>query len=244
MPEIRLEKLSFSYKKRKSETVVLDNLSYCFESSKIHVILGKSGCGKTTLLRCLGGLSDHEGHIYFDDIDMGGVSPANRNIGYMSQEFGVYPHFDLFSTIAYPLRIAGAEADETRKRVHEIAKEVGIDNILSRKPKQVSVGQAQRAALARSLIKRPSVLLLDEPLSNIDEKTKREIVLLIKELAHKYGMTLIYVCHDIGEATSLGDVIHVMEDGKFVLSGDPLSLMQSVDPKVLSLFEEIKNEEL
>ncbi|MCQ2742539.1 MAG: ATP-binding cassette domain-containing protein [Bacilli bacterium] len=242
MPEIRLENLSFSYKKKKIETPVIEGLSYTFEANKIHVILGKSGCGKTTLLKCINGLSSYEGHIYYDDVEMDGTPVGERKLGYVSQEFGVYPHFDLFTSIAYPLRIAGASGDESRKRVHEIAKELGIDNILSRKPRQVSVGQVQRAALARALIKRPNIILFDEPLSNVDEKTRREIVLLIKETVHKFGMTAIYVCHDVGEATSLADKIHVMDKGRFVVSGDPLELMKSEDAKVASLFEDIRDE--
>ena len=242
MPDIKIENLSFSFKKRKETINVLSNLSIDFEANKIHVILGKSGSGKTTLLQCISGLKDYEGHIYYDDIVVDEIPVRDRKLGYVSQEFALYPHFSLFKSISYPLVINNTPVDEIRRRVNEISEEFGIKHILSRKPKQISVGQAQRAVLARALVKRPTICLLDEPLSNVDAVNRQELRFFIKDMMHKYGCTVIYVTHDLTEATAIGDYIYLLDEGKIVASGTPKEMINSNNKQVKEFFESLKNE--
>ena len=243
MPSIKIENLKFSYKKKKAENFVLNNISADFKSNKIHVILGKSGSGKTTLLKCIAGLLDYrEGKIYFDDIPIDNVPVQNRKLGYVTQEFALYPHFTLFKSITYPLVINGTDIEEIRYRVDEIASDFGIKDILSRKPKQVSIGQAQRAALARALIKRPTVCLFDEPLSNLDALNRQEIRRYLKDNLKKYNCTAIYVTHDLTEATSLADYIYLLDEEGFVASGTVNDILYSKNIKVREFFDSLKDE--
>ena len=242
MPYIKVENLSFSYKDKKKKIDVLDNISITFETNKIHVVLGKSGSGKTTFLKCINGLLDYEGHIFYDDAVVDQVPVGERNTGYVSQEFALYPHYDIFTSIAYPLKINGTGVDEIRKRVNEIAKELGIAEVLSRKPKQISIGQAQRASLARALIKRPTICLLDEPLSNVDYTNRQEIRYYLKKILNKYNITSIYVTHDLKEATAVADYIYLLDEGKFVAYGTVEDILFSKNPKVREFFESLKDE--
>ncbi len=242
MPSIKLENLSYSFKKKKEIFNVLNDISLEFETNKIHVILGKSGSGKTTLLKCISGLYDYEGHIYFDDILMDQVPTKDRKLGYITQEFALYPHYDLFHSISYPLVINGTDIDEIRKRTYEISEEFGIRNILSRKPKQVSVGQAQRATLARAMIKRPTICLLDEPLSNIDPINRQELRVFIKKTMMKTNCTAIYVTHDLEEATAIGDYLYLLDEGKFIIKGTANDVLFSKNVKVKEFFESLKDE--
>lgn len=242
MSHIKISNLTFSFKKKKETFKVLDDLSVTFPANKIHVILGKSGSGKTTLLKCINGLYDYEGHIYYDDILVDQVPVKDRNLGYVSQEFALYPHFDLFTSISYPLKINGTDIDEIRKRVDEIATDLGIKNYLSRKPKQISIGEAQRAVLARALIKRPNIILFDEPLSNLDALNRTEIRFYIKKALEKYSATAIYVTHDLTEATSIADYIYLLDEGKIVDSGTVNDILFSKNKKVQEFFESLKNE--
>ena len=242
MPSIKLENLSFAYKKRKGNIPVLNDVSVNFESNKIHVIIGKSGSGKTTLLRCISGLNDYQGHIYYDDSIVDQIPVRERKIGWVSQEFALYPHFNLSKLISYPLVLNGTDIDEIRRRVDEISKEFGINHLLSRKVKQISVGQAQRAALARALIKRPSICLLDEPLSNVDAANRQELRVFIKEMINKYDCTAIYVTHDLLEATAIADTIYLLDDGNIIASGTAEEILFSENEKVKEFFESLKNE--
>ncbi|MBQ7995534.1 MAG: ATP-binding cassette domain-containing protein [Bacilli bacterium] len=244
MPSIKLENLNFSFEKKKAKTVVLNDVSIEFESNKIHVILGQSGCGKTTLLKCINGLYDYEGHIYFDDILMDQVPPKDRMIGYVSQEFGLFPHFSLFKSISYPLLISGTDADEIRRRTDEICEVLGIKELLSRKPKQVSLGEEQRAAIARALIKRPPICLFDEPLSNVDESSRAKIRAKIRDMIHEYNCTAIYVTHDLSEATSIADYIYLLGKGGFIAKGTAKEMVESNKSEVKEFFDTLKNETL
>lgn len=244
MPIVRLENLSFSFKKKGEEIKVLNNINVEFENEQIHVILGKSGAGKTTLLKCINGLLNYEGHVYYDDILMDQVPVQERKLGYVSQEFALYPHFALFKSISYPLVIAGVDIDEIRKRVNEISEDFSIKEILSRKPKQISIGQAQRAALARALIKRPTLCLFDEPLSNVDSQNRENIRHHLKDILKKYHCTSIYVTHDLLEATSLADQIYLLDEEGIIASGKPNEIIFDKNPKVREFFDSLKNETL
>ena len=242
MPYIKLENLSYSYRKKKETFLVLNDISLEFEANKIHVVLGKSGSGKTTLLRCISGLLDYQGHIYFDDILMDQIPTKDRKIGYISQEFALYPHYDLFHSISYPLMMNGTDIDEIRKRTYEISEEFGIRDILSRKPKQISIGQAQRATLARAMIKRPTICLFDEPLSNIDSQNRQELRIFIKKAMVRTGCTAIYVTHNLEEATAIGDYIYLLDDGSIIAKGTVNDILFSKNNKVKEFFGSLKDE--
>ncbi len=240
MPYIKIENLTFSYSKNSEPA--LNGLSVSFETNKIHVILGKSGGGKSTLLRSICGLNNYDGHIYFDDIPIDNLSIKERNIGYVNQNIALYPHFDLFTSIAYPLKSTGVNFEEIKTRVFEIAKILKIDMYLSRKPKQVSIGQAQRASIARAIVKRPQVCLFDEPFSNIDEETKSEIRFYLRDALRQFGCTTIFVTHDLKEATALGDYIYLLENGKIIASGTTEEILESDSKEVKDFFETLKDE--
>ena len=214
MPKIICENLTFSYKKGKSKIDVFKDFNGTFQSNKINVILGESGCGKTTLLKCIAGLNDFKGNIYFDETLVNGLPVQERNIGYLSQNFAMYPHLTLFDSIAFPLKVSGASINETRERVYEIAEQFDIADLLSRKPKQVSFGQLQRAALARALIKNPSICLFDEPLSNLDETNKVNFRHYLKRVLNERITTVIYVTHNYEEVETIADEVFIMEEGK------------------------------
>lgn len=244
MPVIKLENVSFSFKRKRETIPVFDHLSVTFQANKINVVLGKSGCGKTTMLKCINGLYDYQGHIYYDDIPVDEVPVKERKLGYVSQEFALYPHFSLFKSISYPLMINGTDIDEIRARVDKISEDLGIQAILSRKPKQVSIGQAQRAALARALIKRPTICLFDEPLSNVDAANRQEIRYYLKKVLDKYNCTAIYVTHDLKEATAIGDYLYLLDETGIVAQGTPNDMLFSKNRKVMEFFESLKNETL
>ena len=249
MPNININNLTVKYIDKKTETIALDNISLSFEDKKISVIVGFSGSGKTTLLHTIAGLLGYPnqeiyGDIYFDDTDVTGLSTKDRNISMVSQSFSVYPHLTIYDNIAFPLKLYKWDRGKIDEAVKYIAKELDIYHCLSRKPKHISIGQAQRASLARSLVKKPSVLLLDEPLSNLDEITKRSTRKLIKETVKKLGITLIYVTHNFEDALYLADNIYVINDGKLEISGSPIDVYNSDSEIIKYMKESIKESEL
>lgn len=239
MPKISIEHLNFSYKKHKSKITVFDDFNTTFLSNKINVILGESGCGKTTLLKCISGLNDYEGTIKFDGVDASTLLVQERNIGYINQSFAMYPHMTLFDSIAYPLKLSQVGLREIRERVYEIAAEFDIADLLSRKPKQVSIGQLQRACLARALIKNPSICLFDEPLSNLDATNRTSFRHYLRHFLSTHITTVVYVTHNLEEATSLADNIYVLKDGKIAFEGSPMDLINSKDPYIKEILSTI-----
>lgn len=239
MPKISIEHLNFSYKKNKNKTVVFDDFNTTFLSNKINVILGESGCGKTTLLKCISGLNDYEGTIKFDDVDASSLLVQERNIGLLNQNFAMYPHMTLFDSIAYPLKMAGVGVKEIRERVYDIASQFDIAELLSRKPKQVSIGQLQRACLARALVKNPTICLFDEPLSNLDATNRTSFRHYLRRFLSAHITTVVYVTHNLEEATSLADNIYVMKDGKIAFEGSPMDLIDSEDPYIKEILSTI-----
>ena len=228
MPKIVTENLSYVYKNKKAgDITALDRVSTEFLSDGFNCVVGYSGCGKTTLLKCIAGLYEYGGKIFFDGNNVDELTPRDRNIAFVYQEFVLYPHLTVFDNIAYPLKLAGADREEIVSRVNEIAELLEIEHCLTRKPKSISCGQQQRTAIARALVKRPSVCLLDEPLSNIDAQSRIKERRLIKEAVKARGCTAVYVTHDFIEAISLADKLIVMADGKCVIDGAPLDVYDS-----------------
>ena len=186
-------------------------------------LLGPSGCGKTTTLRCIAGLErPEEGDIIIDGKSMlaqGFVPPAKRGIGMVFQNYAVWPHMRVSKNVTYGLKLQKIPKDEIRRRAEQVLDLVGLAGLEDRYPAQLSGGQQQRVALARALIRNPKVMLLDEPLSNLDAKLREKMRFEIKSLVRRMGITSVYVTHDQGEAMVISDRIAVMEAGHVVQLG-------------------------
>ena len=239
MTKVTLKNVKLGYKKkRKQFEIVSENLNVTFPAGKISVIIGESGCGKTTILRAIAGLLPPlEGNIYFDDIDVTSYDPASRNISYVSQMIGLYTNLSVFNNIAFPLKVSHTPSEEIRERVLEAAETLKIDYLLSRKPRELSIGQAQRVAIARAIIKRSMVYLFDEPFSNLDKKLSVELIAELKQLFTRLNATVVFVSHDVNEAMSIADYVYVMHDGKFVVEGSPEKILKSKDERVVKLLK-------
>ncbi len=232
--EIRLQNLTkvFPGTKNSPETTAVDNLDITIPSGKLVGLLGPSGCGKSTTLYMISGLLEPtEGRIWFDDEDVTELSPESRGIGLVFQNYALYPHMTVKKNIAFPLENLRVEEKftddngetiihkrkltkiEIDEMVLEAAKLVQIENLLERKPNQLSGGQQQRVAIARALVKKPRVLLLDEPLSNLDARLRLQTREEIKRIQRETGITTIFVTHDQEEAMSISDEIVVMKLG-------------------------------
>ncbi|MBX6748708.1 MAG: ABC transporter ATP-binding protein [Micromonosporaceae bacterium] len=216
-------------------------VSFTAEKGELVTLLGPSGCGKTTTLRCLAGIEVPEsgsvrvGDHIVTDIDRGiHLAPENRNVGMVFQSFALWPHMTVFENVAFPLRSRKTPAATIRAKVTGMLELVGLGDLLDRTPAQLSGGQQQRVALARALVYEPELLLLDEPLSNLDaerrESTRRDIRRLQREL----GITSVYVTHDQEEAMTLSNRIVVMRDGLAVQSGSPEELLQNPNSRFVA----------
>ena len=195
--------------------VALDNINLEFEDSTFVALLGPSGCGKTTTLNCVAGLLEPtDGRIYFDSKDVTDLQPKDRNIGMVFQSYALYPHMKVIDNIAFSLKQKGIKKDERHEKAREVAKKLQIEHLLDRKPSELSGGQQQRVSMARALVKNPKVLLLDEPMSNLDARLKIEIRDEIKRIQQDTGVTAILVTHDQEEAMAMADKIAILDNGQ------------------------------
>lgn len=195
-------------------TIAVNDFSAVIESGELIALLGPSGCGKSTMLNMISGiLPSSTGHIYFDEDDVTDVTPEKRGVGLVFQNYALYPHMTVLENIAFPLEIKKVKKAEREAKAIEMAKLVHVDMLLDRKPKQLSGGQQQRVAIARALIKNPRVLLLDEPLSNLDARLRIEMREEIRRIQQETQVTTIFVTHDQEEAMSISDHIVLMKDG-------------------------------
>lgn len=211
--------------KRFGETVAVNNLSVTMESGKMIALLGPSGCGKTTILNMLSGiLPVTEGRILFDDRDVTNLPPEKRNIGLVFQNYALYPHMSVMENICFPLEMKRVPKKQRIARAKELAELVRISDLLSRKPAELSGGQQQRVAIARALAKEPQLLLLDEPLSNLDAKLRVEMREEILRIQRASQITTVFVTHDQEEASSIADEVLLMKKGVLQQSGSPRSL--------------------
>jgi iron(III) transport system ATP-binding protein len=218
MPGVRLTDLT----KRYGKLVAVQNLNLEVLAGELLTLLGPSGCGKTTILRCIAGfITPDEGKIELGKDDFTGVPPERRNIGFVFQNYALWPHMTVYQNLAFGLQLRKVPKGEIRQRVKETLALVRLSGLEDRYPRQLSGGQQQRVALARALIIQPRVLLLDEPLSNLDAKLREEMRFEIRELQRKLSITAIYVTHDQSEALALSDRIAVLNDGRLMQLGSP-----------------------
>ena len=200
--------------KRFPDMTAVNDFSAVIESGELIALLGPSGCGKSTMLNMISGiLPSTEGKIYFDDKDVTDLTPEKRGVGLVFQNYALYPHMTVLENICFPLEIKRVPKAERIARAKEMAKLVHVDGMLDRKPGQMSGGQQQRVAIARALVKQPSILLLDEPLSNLDARLRIEMREEIRRIQQETGVTTIFVTHDQEEAMSISDHIVLMKDG-------------------------------
>ena len=211
--------------KRFKNVVAVNHIQLDVNEGEILTLLGPSGCGKTTTLRCIAGLEKpEEGDIVIDGKPMlsdGFVPPSKRGIGMVFQNYAVWPHMKVFSNIVYGLKLQGIPKQSIRKRAQQVLELVGLTGLEERYPSQLSGGQQQRVALARALVRNPKVLLLDEPLSNLDAKLREKMRFEIKSLVRRMGITSVYVTHDQAEAMVISDRIAIMDSGNVVQIGTP-----------------------
>ena len=204
----------FDNKKTNSKVVAVNNVTIDIASGTLVGLLGPSGCGKSTTLFMLSGLlSPTRGQIIFGDKDVTSLEPQKRGIGLVFQNYALYPHMTVLQNILFPLENIGMPKEDRMKRAEEVAKIVQIENLLDRKPSELSGGQQQRVAIARALAKQPDVLLLDEPLSNLDARLRLQTREEIRRIQRETKVTTIFVTHDQEEAMSISDYIVVMKKG-------------------------------
>jgi spermidine/putrescine ABC transporter ATP-binding subunit len=207
--------------------VAVDNVSLDIAQNEFFALLGPSGCGKTTLLRMISGLdSPSEGQIYIGGEDMAFTPPNKRPTNMVFQSYAVFPHMTVADNVAYGLRVTGVAEDEVKRRVGEGLEMTKLAHLADRKPDQMSGGQRQRVALARALVKRPKVLLLDEPLSALDAKLRDGMRLELTRLQQSVGITFIMVTHDQDEALAMAGRIAVMDKGAVQQTATPLELYE------------------
>lgn len=211
--------------KKFGDFTAVNNFNATIGSGELIALLGPSGCGKSTMLNMLSGiLPVTEGKIYFDNDDVTDIGAEKRGVGLVFQNYALYPHMTVLENIAFPLEIKKVKKAEREAKAIEMAKLVHVDMLLNRKPKELSGGQQQRVAIARALIKNPRVLLLDEPLSNLDARLRIEMREEIRRIQQETKITTIFVTHDQEEAMSISDKIVLMKDGVLQQKDDPQNL--------------------
>ncbi len=218
---LRLSGISKSY----GSVRALDGLSFDVADGKFFVLFGPSSVGKTTTLRMIAGLVQPDaGRVEISGKDMTDAPIAGRGVSMVFQSFALYPHLTVYENFAYPLKEEDVAREEIDKRVKETAAMLKLSHRLERKPNTLSGGEQQRVALGRSLIRRPKILLLDEPLTNLDAKLRHDMRAELKRLHRQFGMTIVYATPDELEALSMGEEIAVMRDGHIVQRGTPDAL--------------------
>ena len=226
MVEVRFANVTKRYENGFS---AVRGLTLAIKDGEFLVLLGPSGCGKSTTLRMLAGLEDvSSGSIYIGDAKVNDLPPGARGLGMVFQSYALYPHMTIAENLSFGLRMAKGDVrlsdEEIIKRVQETAKLMELEDQLNKKPKQLSGGQRQRVALGRALIRRPKVLLMDEPLSNLDAELRHQMREEIRRIHDTLGTTTVYVTHDQIEAMTLADRIVILDQGELQQHGAPLDV--------------------
>jgi iron(III) transport system ATP-binding protein len=228
--------------KRFGSLEAVSHVSLDIRDGELFTLLGPSGCGKTTILRLIGGFHkpDH-GEIYFGDKEVSAIPPYQRNIGMVFQNYALWPHMTIFDNVSYGLKIKKAPKNTIPERVNKVFSMVNLTGLEKRYPGQLSGGQQQRVALARALVLNPDVLLLDEPLSNLDAKIRQQVRAEIRKLQKELAITSIYVTHDQEEALTISDRIAVIDHGKLQQIGTPRDLYERPGNSFVADFIGINN---
>lgn len=213
--------------RRFGSVAAVDKLSLDFKANEFFALLGPSGCGKTTLLRILAGFEKpDEGRVLLEGKDITALRPNKRPLNMMFQSYALFPHMSVEANVAYGLEMEGLGREDIRRKMDETLATTQLSSLAKRKPHQLSGGQRQRVALARALVKRPKVLLLDEPLGALDKKLRGEMQLELKRLQHDVGITFVIVTHDQEEALVMADRVALMNAGRIAQLGAPAALYE------------------
>ena len=243
MPVVKVNNLSVTYANRKKQlTTALSDFSCEFPSKKINVIVGESGCGKTTLLRAICQQFEYDGEIYFDDKNVDKIKLKDRNIAYVDQKIFLFSHMIVYDLLAYPLKQLRLKSDVIDYKVKEMANTLGLNQLLTRKPDQLSVGERQKVSLGKALIKDPQVCLLDEPFANISEQDKDDIIPYFINAVKEKGITVILVTHDYTDALRLADTIYVMENNAIIFKGTSEELNDNKDIELIQYLKMSKED--
>jgi spermidine/putrescine transport system ATP-binding protein len=228
--------------KQFDDVVAVDHVSLDIDRGHFFALLGPSGCGKTTTLRMIGGFEEPtEGRIELGGVDVAPLPPYKRDVNTVFQSYALFPHLSIFENVAFGLRRRGVKSGDLRRRVTEALELVGLAGLERRKPRQLSGGQQQRIALARALVNRPRVLLLDEPLGALDLKLRKEMQLELKGIQNEVGITFVHVTHDQEEAMTMADRIVIMDGGHIEQVGTPTELYEQPRTSFVAGFLGVSN---
>ena len=233
MASLELNQIS----KRFGDVVAASDIDLLVNDGQFCVLLGPSGCGKSTLLQIVAGLIPQDrGSVAIDGQRVDGKSPRDRDVAMVFQSYALYPHMTVAENMGFALRMRGVKKNLIRERVNQTARILGIEPLLKRKPKELSGGQRQRVAMGRALVRRPSIFLLDEPLSNLDAQLRTHVRMELKKLHQEIEGTFIHVTHDQVEAMSLGDLVAVMKEGRIHQLGTPEDIYDRPDDTFVATF--------
>ena len=213
--------------KKYGDFTAIDKMNFTINDGEFFTLLGPSGCGKTTLLRMIAGFNTIEaGNIYFNDKIINKTPANKRDIGMVFQNYAIFPHLSIYENVEYGLKLRGIPKSERERQIEEVLKIVRIENLKDRMPDKLSGGQQQRVALARAIVIKPKILLMDEPLSNLDAKLRVEMRTVIKKIQRQLNITTVYVTHDQEEALAISDRIAVMNKGYIMQLDTPSRIYQ------------------
>lgn len=233
MAEVKLKNVKKVYK----DVVAVEDVNIEVKNREFVILVGPSGSGKSTILRMIAGLEEiSEGEIYIDGKIVNEIPAKDRDIAMVFQNYALYPHMNVYENMGFALRLRKFPGEEIERRVKEAAKILGIENLLSRYPKELSGGQKQRVAIGRAIVRKPKVFLFDEPLSNLDAKMRVQMRIELIQLHKRLNSTVIYVTHDQIEAMTMGDKIVVLKDGRVQQIGDAISLYENPVNKFVAGF--------
>ena len=227
MAKVELKNLSKTYDKK---ILALEDINLTIEDGQFFVLLGPSGAGKTTTLRCIAGLEKIDsGSILFDNELVTEDQPASRDVSFVFQQFSLYPHYTVYENLAFPLRspMRKLPEEEIKTKIEDISKMLKISNKLNNKATELSGGEMQRVAIGRALVRNPNIYLMDEPLSSLDAKLRESLRVELKSIQTNLNATILYVTHDQAEATTLADKIGVLKEGKIVQIGTPEEIYEN-----------------
>ncbi len=237
MKAIEFRDFSCYYKNKNQYITALSELNLSVEEGEFLVVVGDSGSGKSTLLKaCLGLAEFFDGDLLLDGKSVENISLKDGEFAFVRQEIVLYPNLTVYENIAFPLRMMKTPYGEVDRRVREMAELIGMEKLLTRKPRQLSGGQQQRVAIGRALIKNPIYLFFDEPFSNVDSQLRAELRQLVKTIHQKFKPTVIFVTHDLPEAFALADRLVVLEKGQIVEAGTPAQLYADPQSDLLRTF--------